>query len=138
MLLTGVPFSLRKRTQKSLIPGPLMMAPRMMFLPFFKVSRRERQSSLTIRRSPERITASSPFSHHMDAELEPTDIRMFSMSSGHSMTVTAQNSTPYTCFFRPEAKRKSFTLNSLLSSACQVSFCLPTFTLSPSLGRTVN
>ena len=67
-------------------------------LSFFKVSRLDRQSSFTIRRSPDKMTTSSPFSHHMEAEFEPTDILTFGMSSGQLITVTAQNSTPYICF----------------------------------------
>ena len=37
--LTGSPFSSIKRTQKSLRPGLLITAPRMMFLPLFSVRR---------------------------------------------------------------------------------------------------
>ena len=94
MLFTGCPFSSMKRTQKSLIPGPLMTAPRKILRPFFRVRRGEVQSSFTIRRSPERITASSPLSHHMEAELEPTARRTLSICSGLSMMVTAQKRTP--------------------------------------------
>ena len=104
MFLTGAPFSSRRRIQKSLIPGPLITAPRIIFFPFFKVSRLDRQSSFTIRRSPDKMTTSSPFSHHMEAEFEPTDILTFGMSSGQLITVTAQNSTPYICFWKRNEK----------------------------------
>ena len=80
MFLTGLPFSSMNLTQKSLIPGPLITAPRRMFLPFLRVMRLETQSSITIRRSPERITASSSLSHHIEAELEPTARRTLGMS----------------------------------------------------------
>ncbi|WP_159461405.1 hypothetical protein [Dysgonomonas massiliensis] len=110
MFLTGVPSSRRKRTQKSLMPGPLIMAPRRMFLPFFRVIRLDIPSSTTIRRSPESSSTCSPLSHHADAELEPADNRTSLMSSGQSITVTAQNSMPYTGFFSAAANRYSFTL----------------------------
>ena len=116
------------------MPGPLMTAPRRIFLPFFKVSFLETTSSRTILRSPSSITASSPLSHHMEAPFEPTDKRTSFISSGQSIMVTAQNKTPYLGFLNEVAKRKSFTLNSLLSSACHFSFSFPTFTMAPSLG----
>src|SRR5690348_974602 len=138
IFLTGFPFSSRKRTQKSLIPGPLITAPLIIFFPLLSVKRLETQSSITMRRSPERITASFPFSHHMDAELEPTAILTLLISAGLLTTVTAQNRTPYSCLRKPVAKRNNFTLKRLLSAACQVSSCSPTFTFSPSFGTTVN
>ena len=69
-----------------------------------------------------------------EAPFEPTDKRTSFISSGQSITVTTQNKTPYLGFLNEVAKRKSFTLNSLLSSACHFSFSLPTFTTAPSLG----
>ena len=80
--MIGLPCSSMNRTQKSLRPGPLMTAPRMTLRPLLSVSRGETQSSITIRRSPERSTASLPLSHHMDAELEPTAMRTFFSSRG--------------------------------------------------------
>src|SRR5574344_1242394 len=90
IFFTGLPFSSINLTQKSLIPGPLITAPRRMFTPFFSVMRCDIQSSATIRRSPERMRVSSPLSHHIEAELEPTERRTPWMSSSHSITVVAR------------------------------------------------
>src|SRR5574344_1995069 len=131
MPFKGCPFSSKKRRQKSLIPGPLITAPLTMFFPCFRVRRPETQSSATIRLSPERITASSPLSHHIDAEFEPTAILTFFISVGALITVTAQKITPYLLGVRLVAKRNNFTLNLVLSKACQVSL---TFSISGAAG----
>ena len=71
-----------------------MTAPQMTLRPFLRVRRWEAQSSMTRRRSPDRMTASSPLTHHMEAELEPTARRTLGMSSSQLTTVQAQKITP--------------------------------------------
>jgi hypothetical protein len=58
IFLTGLPLASMNLTQKSLMPGPLMIAPRRIFLPLCNVSRGDTPSSFTIRLSPERSAGS--------------------------------------------------------------------------------
>src|ERR1017187_2942154 len=94
MSLTGAPFSSIKRTQKSLRPGPFTTAPRRMLRPLSRVSRLDTQSSIFMRRSVKRSTASLPLSHHIEAAFEPTAKRTFCISRELLTTVTAQKMTP--------------------------------------------
>src|SRR5690606_23347943 len=115
----GCPSSSRKRTQKSLSPGPLITAPRRTLRPSWRVRRSDSTSSITILRSSNSSATTSPFNHHRDAELEPTASRTSRISRGLSITVTAQNTTPYFGLPRAWAKLNSFTSHSFESRACQ-------------------
>src|SRR5690606_17193742 len=119
----GCPSSSRKRTQKSLSPGPLITAPRRTLRPSWRVRRSDSTSSITILRSSNSSATTSPFNHHRDAELEPTASRTSRISRGLSITVTAQNTTPYFGLPRAWAKLNSFTSHSFESRACQRSGC---------------
>src|ERR1035441_2044914 len=83
-------------------------------------------------------TTSWPLTHQTDDALEPMASRTLGMSCGQLTTVTAQNSAPAGFFFKEFAKIYKLTLLTGVSRACQVSSWLPTVTLSPSCGMTVN
>ncbi len=133
----GLPLSSKKRTQKFPIPGPLITAPRITFLPFFSVTRLEVTFSAIISLSPESVSTSCPFNHHMLAELAPALILTFSMSSGQSITVTTQTSMPYRGLSMAYVKWYKLKLNVLLSSAYHFSSWFPILTVSPFLGTKV-
>src|SRR5690606_13136574 len=90
----GCPLASSSRRQKSLRPGPLMIAPWITLRPLRRVSRSDSTSSITIRRSSNSSAATSPLSHQREAELEPTARRTSVTSRGLSITVTAQKTTP--------------------------------------------
>src|SRR5512137_881541 len=81
---------------------------------------------------------SLPFTHQMEAELEPTDRRTLGISRGQLTVVTAQYTALKVGFPRPKAKWYRLTLKSIASTACHVSSVPPTVTLSPSRGTTEN
>src|SRR5690606_31285679 len=135
--LTGDPFSSRKRTAKVHMPGPLMIAARMTFLPFLRVKGCDATLSTTMSRSPESTNASSPFNQNMPPELTPAAIRTFGISSGELITVTSEKMVPYGGLFMAQVKLYRLKMTVLLSSACHCRRWSPTFTFLPFFGTTL-
>src|SRR6478609_770397 len=106
----------------------------MMFFPFLSVKREDVTLSTIISLSPESISTSWPFNHHMLPELHPAAILIFFISTGQSMTVTSQTSMPYRGWFIAYVKWYKLKLNDLLSSAYHFSTRLPTCAVSSFLG----